>query len=85
MFSNNTQVGYGAQNVLRENPSHHYIISTSMSRSYKAGWIHVYMLFTLNSDCTIPVSQQKLSLGRPGKTFIIFYCPTLVTLFEWYP
>lgn len=47
MFSNNTQVGYGAQNVLRENPSHHYIITTSMSRSYKAGWIHVYMLFTL--------------------------------------
>ncbi len=69
----------------RKYPPHHYTTSTSLNRWDKAGWIHAFMFFTQDSDPTIWMSQQKSRLIKPGNVFTIFYCPTLVSLWELYP
>lgn len=36
---------------------------------YKTGWIHNYILFTLNSGSTIQMLQQETKLIKPGNIF----------------
>ncbi len=71
MVSNNTQLwcfnnAKLVQSVPRKYPPHHYNTNTSLNHWDKAGWIHVFMFFTPNSDPTIWMSQQKSRLIRPA-------------------
>lgn len=60
-------------------PPHNYIIL--MNQWYEAGWINAFMLFTLNSDPTLWMSQQNMRLIRPAEFFSILQLSNFGELF----
>lgn len=50
-------------------PPHHYTSNSSPDCKHKAGWVHGFILFILNSEITICMPQHKSTFIRLGCVF----------------
>lgn len=93
MVSNNAQVDLGlyyyVQLVLRgpksqeKSPPHNYSSSSSLKCWYKAGWIHAFRLFTLNSEPT-PECGSKHGDSSDQAAFFLFFLFSSIVDCQWW-